>query len=89
MENKDQEVLYKKVPSRSTVYTCLATGNKCAIATNHFTKFSEMVKELSRTRSTLLFSYQERNLCISEHCPIYNETMAKIAEYAKEQALQK
>ena len=89
MENKNAEVLYKKVPSKSSVYTCMGTGNKCAIATNHFTKFSEMVKELSRTRSTLIFGYQERNLCIEEHCPIYNEIMAKIAEYAKGQSLQK
>ena len=89
MENNKQEVLYKKVPGRSTIYTCLATGNKCAIATHYFTAFRKMLEEYSRTGAQTLFCTRERNLCVEEKCPIYNETMAKIAEYAKEQSLQK
>ncbi|MBR5904646.1 MAG: hypothetical protein IKZ49_03890 [Alphaproteobacteria bacterium] len=49
MEEKKSEVLYKKVPNRSSVYTCMGTGNKCAIATHHFTTFRKLVEEYSRT----------------------------------------
>jgi len=89
MEEKKSEVLYKKVPNRSSVYTCMGTGNKCAIATHHFTTFRKLVEEYSRTGAQTLFSYRERNLCVEEKCPVYNEIMAKITQYAKEQALQK
>ncbi|MCR5194411.1 MAG: hypothetical protein K6B71_02705 [Alphaproteobacteria bacterium] len=87
--NKLSEELYIKDPNckiGEQKYVCAGTGNVCRLATDHFTKFYNMVNELSETNSDRIFLHGEENLCTEYGCPVYNIVMKKISEFVKNSA---
>lgn len=84
---KKFEELYIKDPNCKVGeqrYICTGTGNMCRVATDHFTNFYNMVKDLSETNSDRVFMHGEPNLCTEYgRCPVYDIVMKKISEFAK------
>lgn len=78
------EPLYKKSNRYSDDYICMATGNKCCIATEYFIELKNFMKYVVRNKKDFTFVTSELNLCVEQKCPVWNNISIKIAELAKQ-----
>ena len=63
-------------------YICRATGNDCKIATNHFERLQNTIKQSVKDGRT--FITRECNLCAEHDCPVWNNYILKmVEEYSK------
>ena len=82
MTDNKIEPLYKKSVN-SYDYICCATGEKCYLATKHFSEFKSFVQKLAKEQKNQTFCTGDENLCDKNNCPVYKNVMLKISEYAK------
>ena len=75
--------LYKRLDDKSELYTCMGTGNVCKKTTDHFREYRKYVQELAERRDTRGFFQGNTNNCLD--CPVWNNVIKKITEYAKTQ----
>ena len=82
-DKKELEPLYKKMNPYSWEYMCMGTGNKCVIATEHFTEYNNAVKYMAENKRDYVFFTSEHNLCAENNCPVCETAQQKMAEFAK------
>jgi len=82
-DKKELEPLYKKITPYSWEYMCMETGNKCVIATEHFTEYNNAVKYMAENKINHDFFSCDYNLCVAKNCPVWNNVQQKIAENSK------
>lgn len=84
MENEKLRPLYKKLKPCCDDYTCMATGNKCDIATKYFLDFRKAVEYMAKNKQDFDFVTRESNLCMEQKCPVWSNALIKMAEFARQ-----
>ena len=74
--------LYVRYGDKPIRCVCSATGNNCKIATDHLRKLQETIEQSKKDGR--IFITKESNLCVEYDCPVWNNVMLKIAEYASQ-----
>ena len=74
--------LYVRYGNKPVRLVCSATGYNCRIATDYFRKLQETIEQSAKDGR--IFITKECNLCAEHDCPVWNNVMLKIAEYAKQ-----
>ena len=80
MADNKMKPLCVRTDSRPTRYICVATGNDCKIATDYFRNLHDTIKQ--SVKDGRVFITKESNLCAENDCPIWNNVILKINEFA-------